>query len=120
MTKEVKKMEGYVLQTEGEVSDTTISKIEEGVICDFIPKDKLQFADGDNIEERANQKAVQVSTANGARKIIALPKEGMSLHPKSTLALWKKTYRDGFPFVGQKVATELDDKGFQRIVLKQR
>jgi hypothetical protein len=120
MTKEVKEMKGYELTQAGEVSDTVVSKIEEGVISDFIPKDKLQFSEGEeDREERATQPAVQVSTANGARKIIALPRGSNQLHPKSSLALWHKTYK-AYPFVGQKVQTETDDKMFQRIVLKQR
>ena len=111
---------GYEVQQGGEVSDTVVSEIQEGIMSDFIPKENLKFSTTEeDREERANQAVIQVATQNGARKIVTLPREGKSLHPKSTLALWKKTYKE-YPKIGQKVQTELDEKGFQRIILKAR
>ena len=109
----------YKVAKEGETSATKVSEIKKGLLGEFIPKESLKFADSaEDREERAKAPSIQVKTENGASKVLALPKSG-TIHPKSALALWKKTYKE-YPKVGQEVETEMDEQGFQRIILKTR
>ena len=103
----------------GETAKAKVVSVEAGKLGDFIPKENLKFAESiEERETRAASPAIQVKTDNGATKVIAMPK-GETIHPKSALALWEKTYKD-YPKVGQVVDTEVDDQGFQRIILKSR
>lgn len=103
---------------EGEKDATKISEINEGTQADFRPESYFEnFEDKKKVKEARAQPAIQVLCENGAQTVFTLPANGGKIHPKSNLALFKKTY-GGFPEVGMEVTTKVDENGFQRVVLE--
>lgn len=105
----------------GVKAKTKVKEILEGKMEDF--KDDAYFDAMENVskdEKKAAKEAaaINVIAENGASIQIRLPKGGnMEVHPKSTLASWKRTYKE-YPAVGQEINTETDQSGFGKIVLE--
>ena len=106
----------------GAVAQSKIVEIQKGTQSDF-RNDAYYEASKLGKNEIADAKrspAVEVTTENGAKLVINLPKADANgvakLHPKATLAVYKRKYGK-FPAVGDSVATQLDANGFWRLVL---
>jgi hypothetical protein len=97
--------------------NATIQSIEEGTAGEMRPDSYWSKFEGDKQELAEAKKApvIRVTASNGAALVISLPKNGV-VHPKSTLARFKKTYKK-YPEQGMQVTTIPDENGFQRIML---
>ena len=102
----------------GAVSKTTISAISEGKGKDFRTEGYWENTNltKQQIGDAKEQPAIEIKTENGASMVMNMPK-GKVIHPKSTLAKFKKTY-GAYPSEGLSVDTKLDENGFNRIVIE--
>ncbi len=102
-----------------EKEKTRITEINEGTQNDFRTENywsatnltKQQIADAKKTQ------CIEIKTENGASMVINMP-SGKTIHPKSTLAKFKRTYGK-FPAAGMEVDTKTDENGFHRIVVEQ-
>lgn len=102
----------------GEKEKTIVASVSEGVQSDFRTEKYWEATNltKQQIEDAKKQKAIEVRTNNGASLILNMP-QGLKVHPKSTLAKFKKTYGK-YPEEGMAVETKIDENGFSRIVLE--
>jgi hypothetical protein len=109
LEKAYKRLEEQLKSRKG-TAEGTITKVEVGILGDFISKDKLRNP------TRANQKAIQLTivTPDGyqIRKCMTL-----SVHPNSNLSRYRARYGK-FPEVGGRVPLVYDSSsGFWRVSL---
>ena len=103
----------------GSKEETSVVKVQLGTQGLFRPNgywEKVKDVSASQIDAMKKQVAVEVLCANGATMVLSLPANN-KVHPKSNLALWRKTY-GGNPAVGQKVVTKVDENGFFGVVLE--
>lgn len=102
----------------GEKEKVEIKEIKEGTQGDFRPEEYWANTDlsKSEIADAKAKQAIEIVTSNNSRMVINLPTSEM-IHPKSTLAKFKKTYGK-YPEEGQEVETKLDQNGFNRLVLE--
>lgn len=97
---------------------TRIISIEEGKQGELRPDtywENIKNMSKEELREMKNKSCIKIRTENNATLIMNLPNE-KGVHPRSSLALFKKKY-GSYPKVGMEVETEIDENGFNRIVL---
>ena len=115
-------MTGVTEVPAGAVENSKITAIAKGTQGEFRSDEYYAastLSKSEVVEAKASA-AVEITTANGASLVLNLPKtvNGVTnLHPKSTLAVYKKKYGKT-PEVGDTVATQLDSNGFWRIIVQ--
>jgi len=103
----------------GTKEETTVAIINTGTAGQFRPEGywaAIKDITKADIEAKKLELAIEIVAKNGATMVMAYPANN-KVHPKSNLALWRKTY-GAYPALNQTIMTKVDDTGFVRIVLE--
>jgi hypothetical protein len=125
ITDSLQSLDGYSDIQAGMREKTKIKEIKRGKATLFYSGrywDAIKPKTNEAMEDFANrlnymkeQDAIELVTENGATTIISLPQSKL-VHPKSKLGSFKRIY-GSFPKVGLEVLTEVNQQGFNQIVI---
>lgn len=108
-------LKAQVQPKEGDRVSGRITKIEKGVIIDFVKPEVAALWKDTEPDDFAIQ--VTVEASNGSflkRRVFKYPADNM-VSPRSNLAKWKKIYGQ-YPFEGQLVELVADDEGYYQFL----
>ena len=97
----------------GEVEKTKISKVTRAKTKDIMPKEMIEKS---KYPVALDQEMIKIETENGAVEYMNIPVD-KKISLRTRLALFKKKYGT-YPAAGQEVYTQIDEKGFPRILYK--